>query len=114
MNVNVLTSSGDVTYHSEGWDETFLDRGYDYWTWNYDQNETYGHGRRFHSASQVALDVTVSDGITTFDAQPRITLDPIDFHWNSAFCYETMDGTMCVDYSNSETGRRGSVVFFAD
>jgi hypothetical protein len=105
--INFYLSAGDVTYHSEGWDQTYLDLGYDYWTWNYDQTETYGAQTRF--GNHIGLDVTLSDGETTLDVHPTVDMQPYDFQWSNSFCYPTWDGDMCVDYDHLETGRIGEL-----
>ena len=103
--VNVWMSAGDVTYHSEGWDQTWLDAGYDYWSWNYDTRETYGSQVRIGEV--LALDLAVSDGTTTLEAHPTIIMNSVGDQYTSSYCYPTWDGDMCVDYEYRTSGKVG-------
>lgn len=104
---NTSRDSGHVTYVSRGWDATYVGQGGTYYTWNDTSTQTWGLQHPY--GQTVSMTVRLTDGTTTFEATPTITLEPYETGYGyGPWCYEHWaGGQACSSFSFSETGKRG-------
>lgn len=102
---SVGVEGGDVTYYSNEWSRWFNPETgtYEYWTYNYSYQNTYGSQERL--GSNVVQDFVLTDGTRTFFAHPAITLQPFESHYTINECYSP---TYCRTYSQDRVGKFGT------
>ena len=108
--INMTRGAGEATYISKWWGQTY-DRTTGQTSWEQyvvNERDTYGNPRRY--GSTVTLDVSVSDGTTSFHADPYMMLETYEEPEQvTSSCRDLSDGTrQCSETRTKVSGKRGS------
>jgi hypothetical protein len=108
--ITTSREAGEVSYISRGWDATYVGDGGEYYEWN--DGSSSGWGTMSPYGDTVSLTVRLTDGTTTFEATPVITLVPYQRGYGfGPSCYDHWSGSgqACSEFQFTEVGKAGEV-----